>query len=157
MKLSTFLQGFAYGFISMVFFPLLLVVLNDYFELPIYQFSWFRILGVFCVFAGGITLLYCTRLFASLGKGSPWPLDPPQKLVISGIYHYTRNPQFVASGLIWFGEFLVSGSFLLFWYGLAWVVFNHLLLVLYDEKMLQKKFGNKYTEYRKKTPRYFIW
>jgi protein-S-isoprenylcysteine O-methyltransferase Ste14 len=156
MKLFTFLQGFAYGFISMVFLPLLLVVLNDYFEFPIYQFSLFRFLGFFCVLAGGLILVYCTRLFTSVGKGSPWPLDPPQKLVSTGIYKYSRNPQFVASGMIWFGEFLLSGSFLLFWYTIAWVIFNHLLLVLYDEKMLQKKFGSKYVEYCKKTPRYLI-
>jgi protein-S-isoprenylcysteine O-methyltransferase Ste14 len=61
---------------------------------------------------------------------------------------------FTASALIWFGEFLFFGSLLLLPYAIGWVLFNHIHLITQDEKWLEMRFGEKYLEYKKKTPRY---
>ena len=62
---------------------------------------------------------------------------------------------FVVSDLVWFGEFLFDGSILLFFYTLAWTTFNHIHLVIQDEKWLEKRYGDEYKRYKQKVPRYF--
>jgi protein-S-isoprenylcysteine O-methyltransferase Ste14 len=107
------------------------------------------------VISGGVLLVYSTRLFAKHGRGgSPLPFDPPKKLVTVGIYKYIRNPMFTASALIWIGEFLFFGSILLFVYALGWIVFNHIHLIIQDEKWLERRYGKEYIDYKKSTPRY---
>jgi protein-S-isoprenylcysteine O-methyltransferase Ste14 len=157
MKLNTFLQGFTYGLLSMIIVPLFLVIINNYFALASYTNFLLQLIGFISTFIGGVILIYCAKLFVSVGKGTPWPLDPPKELVTTGIYKYSRNPQFVASAMIWFGEYLFFGSFLLFWYAIAWAAFNHILLIKYDEPQLKKKFKEKYLAYSQKTPRYLLW
>ncbi len=38
---------------------------------------------------GGI---WTSRLFVTVGRGTPAPWDPPQKLVVRGPYRHVRNP-----------------------------------------------------------------
>src|SRR4051812_10918498 len=52
----------------------------------------FQFVAIF-IFAVGIAiLLYCIGLFAIKGRGTLSPADPTKKLVISGIYKFSRNP-----------------------------------------------------------------
>ncbi len=65
------------------------------------------------LFGPGLTLLFSTiRLFASRGKGTLAPWDPPEHLVVEGPYRYVRNPMhsgvfhhFVRGGIAaWFNS-----------------------------------------------------
>ncbi len=145
-----------YGFVSMILFPLLLIELNSKLTLPVYKATSTEFLGIAAILFGGFLLICSTRIFAVHGKGgSPLPFDPPKQLVTIGVYRYIRNPMFVASGLIWLGEFLFFGSILLFFYALAWILFNHVHLITQDEKWLEKRFGDGYKKYKQQVPRYF--
>ena len=50
-----------------------------------------------CLFALGVAL-YVRAVwdFAVLGKGTPAPIDAPKRLVVRGIYRYSRNPLYIA-------------------------------------------------------------
>lgn len=154
MKKSSFISGFLYGLVSMVIIPLILFYLSITLHLAAYENPITQLFGIILITIGGVILLLCVRTFKRIGKGSPWPSDPPKRLVTSGIYKYSRNPQFVASAMIWLGEFLFFGQYVLFFYSLAWIVFNHLVLIFYDERMLINKYGREYINYAKSTPRY---
>lgn len=155
MKASSVFAGFIYGLVSMVVIPLVLVWLNSYLEWQQFSNASLQSLGAFSVITGVLLGVYAVGLFARHGDGgSPLPFDPPKQLVTVGVYKYIRNPMFTASAMVWFGEYLFFGSILLLPYALAWVLFNHIHLVLQDEKWLEQRYGKKYQEYVKTTTRY---
>ena len=41
---------------------------------------------------GGAIYAWCVWDFAVFGRGTPAPIDAPKKLVVRGLYRYTRNP-----------------------------------------------------------------
>ncbi len=70
----------------------------------------FRIVGALMIAAGLPVLLDSFARFALQGFGTPAPVAPPQRLVITGLYRYVRNPMYVAVSLLIFGQALVFGS-----------------------------------------------
>jgi protein-S-isoprenylcysteine O-methyltransferase Ste14 len=155
MKISSILSMFLYGLFAMVLVPFALVFINNYLKFPKFTTNYSQFIGVIIVLSGVVLMMYSAFLFAKHGKGgSPWPWDPPKKLVTVGVYKYIRNPMFTASGLVWFGEFVLFGSLLLLPYASICVLLNHIHLVTQDEKELEKRYGKEYLEYKKNTTRY---
>ena len=89
-------------------------------------------------------------------KGTPVPFNPPPKLVTTGPYHYTRNPMLtgVFSLLFGFGVFFGSAS-LLFIFTPLFIYINYWELKSVEEPELEKRLGEDYIKYRKKTPMFF--
>lgn len=154
MKLITFLIAFLYGFFVLILFPLLFNQLNSYFSLPVYSLLFLKAIGVVTIIFGLMIWLHCISLFYFVGKGIPVPTSPPKKLVVKGVYKYSRNPMYVSVLFILLGYFFISGSFLLLLYLVLAVVFFSLFISLYEEPILKKKFGKSYSEYCKRTPRW---
>lgn len=156
MKISSKIGIFTYGVVAFVLLPLLLVSINTQLHLPVYKTQFTEIIGLILIIFGGVLGVYSARIFALNGMGgSPLPTDPPRQLITSDVFKWIRNPMFVASGLVWFGEFLLYGAILLFFYATVWVSFNHIHLVVQDEKWLEKRYGQEYIKYKQKVPRYF--
>ena len=106
-----------------------------------------RVLGGLMIAAGLPVLLDSFARFAIQGLGTPAPVAPPQRLVITGLYRYVRNPIYVAVSLLIFGQGLLLGSVSLLEYGLVvWLGF-FAFVVLYEEPMLREEFGKEYEEY----------
>lgn len=114
----------------------------------------FRFLGFPLVGAGSAGLLWCAWNFATVGRGTPAPIDPPRELVIHGLYRYVRNPMYVSGGIVLLGETLCfqsvtpSAYLLLFWLA------AHLLVVFYEEPHLKQTFGPAYEAYCRAVPRW---
>jgi protein-S-isoprenylcysteine O-methyltransferase Ste14 len=137
-----------------VIIPMLLVGrfrpfgLRLYFFAPLLQI----LMGAF-FFCGGLLLLVITiRLFATKGKGTLAPWDPPQKLITENVYRYVRNP--MISGVLWMlvGETVFSGSWLLLIWALIFGGVNTLYFRLLEEPQLARRFGEDYLEYRSNVP-----
>ena len=58
------------------------------------------------ILVGAAGLLWCFFDFVTKGRGTPNPLDAPKKLVVNGLYRYSRNPMYVAGLLVLCGEAL---------------------------------------------------
>jgi protein-S-isoprenylcysteine O-methyltransferase Ste14 len=113
-----------------------------------------RIVGVLMIVNGLPVLLDSFARFALQGFGTPAPVAPPQRLVITGLYRYVRNPMYVALSLLIFGQALVFGSASLLHYGLiVWIGFFAFVL-LYEEPTLRQKFGDEYRQYCARVPRW---
>jgi len=108
------------------------------------------------VICGGLLLLALTiRQFATRGKGTLAPWDPPRKLVVDGPYSYTRNPMISAVIIILFGEMIVFGSIpILLWF-LYFTITNIIYIKYKEEPGLEKLFGKDYLLYKKSVPRLF--
>ena len=120
-----------------------------------YSFSNVRSLVAMLLIAVGAGLCWKTvSLFIEYGEGTPAPFDPPRKLVIRGPYIYMRNPMMVAVCLVLSGEALLFASvplglWFLFFFGLC-----RILIPLWEEPDLEKRFGESYREYKQKVPRW---
>ena len=114
---------------------------------PLLGVSAFRVLGALLICAGLPLLLDFFARFALQGLGTPAPITPPKHLVVSGLYCYVRNPMYVASSSLIFGQGLLFGSVQVLKYGVAVFVGFHLFVLLYEEPVLRDKFGPEYDSY----------
>jgi protein-S-isoprenylcysteine O-methyltransferase Ste14 len=89
-------------------------------------------------------------------KGTPVPFNPPPKLVTTGPYAYTRNPMLTGVFSLLFGFGVIFGSvFLLIVFTPLFIFVNFWELKSIEEPELEKRLGEEYIEYRKRTPMFF--
>lgn len=118
-------------------------------------------IGITLILIGLFILIQTIKAFVSIGRGTLAPWDSPEKLVVSGMYCYVRNPMISGVVIIILGESLVFSSKSIFDWCAIFFVFNMLYFVFIEEPQLTKKFGNKYVQYKKNVPRwiprFFPW
>ncbi len=107
-----------------------------------------RVLGAALVAAGLPILLDSFARFALQGLGTPAPVMPPKRLVVTGLYRYVRNPMYVAVTALIAGQGFLFGSITVLEYGaILWGAF-FLFVVAYEEPTLEAQFGDEYQRYR---------
>jgi protein-S-isoprenylcysteine O-methyltransferase Ste14 len=113
-------------------------------------------LGLALLAFGIVALLWCVRDFYVSGKGTLAPWAPPEKLVVVGLYHYSRNPMYVSVALLLLGWAISFGSMSLFAYTLVVVGAFHLRVVLGEEPWLAPRtHGGEWERYVNRVPRWF--
>lgn len=106
--------------------------------------------------AFGILLLFwCVRDFYVAGRGTLAPWSPPKRLVIVGLYRFSRNPMYIAVISILLGWAIGFGSWVLTLYAVAVAILFHLRVILHEEPWLEKEFGEEWARYRDDVPRWF--
>ena len=75
------------------------------------------------------------------------------KLVTSGLYRYSRNPQYVADILMLLSWGLLSASHSV-WSVIGIGIVTLLLAPFAEEKWLQEAHGEQFTDYSRRTPRF---
>lgn len=120
--------------------------------LPIGETASIAVGAAFVVFGLGV---YAAGIieFRSLKRVSGLKSD---KLVTSGVYRFSRNPQMVGWGLVLFGIAMFGRSGVC----LVLVAFYWLTFHIYsdtEEEYLEQDFGEEWLKYRATTPRYFGW
>jgi len=103
---------------------------------------------------GVVLYARCAWDFSVVGLGTPAPIDPPKALVRRGPYRWTRNPIYVAVTSVLVGEWILTGSSALGWHALAVFVGFNAFVMLYEEPTLREKFGDEYTNYCGRVPRW---
>ena len=107
-----------------------------------------RVLGAALIVAGLPILLDSFARFALQGLGTPAPVMPPKRLVVTGFYRYVRNPIYVAVTALIAGQGLLFGSVTVLEYGaIVWAGF-FLFVVAYEEPALGEQFADEYKRYR---------
>lgn len=110
--------------------------------------------GAIVFFIGFVIMLLCIIRFAVKGRGTLSPVDPTKKLVLSGLYHFSRNPMYVGVVLILIGEAIFFQSVALWMYSLFVFITFHMFIILVEEPRLRKDFGEDYKKYCKKVRRW---
>lgn len=113
-----------------------------------------QLLGVLLVAVGAGLLLTCIWEFARRGRGTLAPVDPPQHLVVQGLYRYVRNPMYVGVTTILLGELLIARTGALALYCGGWLVAVNLFVVGYEEPTLRRLFGTEYERYTRAVNRW---
>ncbi len=91
--------------------------------------------------------------FASEGRGTLAPWDPPRALVVRGPYRYVRNPMISGVLLVLLGEGLILRSWPHGLWTLAFFALNAIYIPLVEEPQLVRRFGEPYREYCRHVPR----
>ena len=111
---------------------------------PLVGFVGFRVLGALLMAAGLPVLLDSFARFAIQGLGTPAPIVPTHRLIVSGLYRYVRNPMYVAVVSLILGQGLFFGDLRVLEYGIAvWAAF-HLFVLVYEEPTLKSTYGSEY-------------
>ena len=113
-----------------------------------------RVLGVPLIAAGLYVLLDSFVRFALQGRGTPAPVLPTERLVVTGLYRRVRNPMYVAVVALVIGQGLLLGNLRVLAYGaLLWLAF-HAFVLAYEEPTLRGSFGADYDAFCASVPRW---
>ena len=101
----------------------------------------------------GATICLSTVYSFGRARGSPVPLNPPKKLVTTGLYSQIRNPMLLGWFIMLLGlGILLNSISLIFVFTPIFIVVNILYVIIIEEKEMEKKFGEQYLEYKKSVP-----
>jgi len=116
--------------------------------------AWVNCVGMVPCVLGALTYLACAWWFATVGEGTPAPIEPTKTLVVSGLYRFVRNPMYVGVEAVLLGEALLFGSARLLVYATLVGVGFELFVRFYEEPALTRRFGASYREYCRAVPRW---
>jgi protein-S-isoprenylcysteine O-methyltransferase Ste14 len=111
-------------------------------------------IGVVPTIVGLVIYAWTAFDFAWTGRGTPAPFDPPRRFVIRGLYRYVRNPMYVGVLLVIVGEALMRRSWRTIGYAAAVATMFAGLVIFLEEPLLQSRFGDSYSEYCARVPRW---
>jgi protein-S-isoprenylcysteine O-methyltransferase Ste14 len=117
-------------------------------RLPFVIPAWAFPFGVALALVGGLLALWCIVTFVARGRGTPAPFDPPREFVAAGPYRYVRNPMYVGGFGVLFGAGLALPSPSIVGLAVLFLLLVHLLVVLYEEPSLTRRFGDPYRRYK---------
>lgn len=113
---------------------------------------WFHLLalrpaGGVLIALGAAIVIECFVRFVAVGHGTPAPVAPPQRLVVSGLYRFVRNPMYVGVVTAILGQALLFANVRLLAYALlVWLGFSGWVLA-YEEPALRRTFGPEFVRY----------
>ncbi|HTV93441.1 MAG TPA: isoprenylcysteine carboxylmethyltransferase family protein [Verrucomicrobiae bacterium] len=111
--------------------------------------SW---IGVLCCAAGVMLMGWSLASFGTSFRVGI-DADRPDKLITSGAFAITRNPIYVAFGLVLAGEFLIQPTWLMLVYLVAGVALFH-RQVLREEAFMTAHYGPEFRAYAARVRRY---
>lgn len=77
-----------------------------------------------------------------------------KRLRTTGAYALTRNPMYFGVNSAFWGVGILLGMTHVLIAALLWSATNYSMVVLWEEKQLQRKFGEEYLEYKSRVPRF---
>lgn len=117
-------------------------------------FSGHQYLGSIAFVIGLVIMLTCIISFAVKGRGTLSPADPTKKLVISGLYRFSRNPMYIGVTMVLVGEAMFFQSANLWIYSLVVFIAFNVFIWTHEEPRLRRDFGEEYEKYCRKVRRW---
>jgi protein-S-isoprenylcysteine O-methyltransferase Ste14 len=106
-----------------------------------------QVVSLVLMVVGAAILVRCIWDFAARGRGTLAPIDPPKQLVVEGLFRYCRNPMYLGVLVLLLGQTAFFQSIALLQYTGVWFAVVHLVVVLYEEPSLRRRFGAPYERY----------
>ena len=106
------------------------------------------VVGWVLLILGFSCLAWCIWAFARYGRGTPAPPLSPERLVVRGLYRYSRNPMYLGVLGMIAGWAVLFGDWRLVVYGAFVAAGFTAMIMLYEEPRLEKQFGAEYVRYK---------
>jgi len=103
----------------------------------------------------GLGLFVCGMIVSTI-TGINYVTAPKDKVIVQGIYQFSRNPIYICNYLIYLSLIFMSHSWIFVILLIITVISTH-FIVLLEEQYLEAHYGNEYIEYKQKVPRYFLF
>ena len=128
---------------------------TTYFLFPKYDVLLFpfNLVGLIFIFFG-IMLTYQTWQVFKQYQIS-YKFEEPAQLITDGPLKYSRNPMYVGKVLFLWGVAFLFGNFITLCVPFLFVIVIQTVFIPYEEKVLEKIFGEEYLKYKKKVRRWF--
>jgi protein-S-isoprenylcysteine O-methyltransferase Ste14 len=148
------------GLVFLFIFPYILVILLPRLDAALLLPSLFFgavnfIIGGLLVALGVIFGFLSIFQQITQAQGTPLPVMATQKLLVNGIFKYSRNPMIFGTFCAYLGVAVLAGSIS----AIAAVVLFTVLIITYiktlEEKELELRFGQEYLDYKHSTPFFF--
>lgn len=133
---------------------LILSFVIDYF-FPQFRFIHgpLRYAGIILVLTGLSMTFYSFYLFKK-NKTPILPGTKPTFVVMQGPYKFTRNPMYLGVTLALLGMSIYIGNLLVLLSPLIFFIAISIVYIPFEEKLMEKLFGKKYLDYKKKVRRW---
>ena len=109
------------------------------------------VLGVVLIVLGLIPPVHAFIQFTKAG-GTPMPIAPTERLVVTGFNRFVRNPMYVGLLTAILGQALLFGSIWLVVYAAIGWIATASFVRWYEEPTLIGTYGEQYEEYRRNVP-----
>ena len=113
-----------------------------------------QLAGLVALAVGLVLFVASLRRFATEGRGTLAPWDPPCALVVRGPYRFVRNPLISGVMFVLVGEALLLLSVPHAVWAAMFVGLNLIHIPLIEEPQLERRFGESYREYRRHVRRF---
>jgi protein-S-isoprenylcysteine O-methyltransferase Ste14 len=108
-------------------------------------------IGVLLIVVGLVPAVHAFIQFAKAG-GTPAPIAPTERLVVTGFNRYVRNPMYVGLLIAIVGQALLFGSLWLLLYAVVGWIATASFVHWYEEPTLARQYGDQYDEYSRNVP-----
>lgn len=109
------------------------------------------ILGVVLIVLGLVPPVHAFTQFVAAG-GTPMPVAPTERLVVTGFNRFLRNPMYAGLLTVILGQALLFDSpWLVLYAAIGWIV-TASFVRWYEEPTLAREYGEQYEQYRRNVP-----
>ena len=127
-----------------------LIVRRGISDVALWEFGARHYAGFTVFVLGFVIMVACIVSFAIFGRGTLSPADPTKKLVVQGLYRYSRNPMYVGVMLMLIGECIFFQLTVLWFYMAGVFVLFNLFILYVEQPRLKRDFGDEYANYRRR-------
>jgi protein-S-isoprenylcysteine O-methyltransferase Ste14 len=123
--------------------------------LPVMQIIPFpyRYLGIALFFIGWIPSVWIWAVYRKAGNPVP-ARKMPNKLIISGLFRITRNPNYLGMLISLIGEAIFLGSLTTFIVPVLFIILINRFNIAFEEENLERIFGKTYLDYKRRVRRW---
>jgi protein-S-isoprenylcysteine O-methyltransferase Ste14 len=114
------------------------------------------VIALIFLFCGTAVLLWCVREFYVAGRGTLAPWSPPQRLVTTGPYRFSRNPMYISVCTILVGWSALWGSRALIVYTAIVACAIYVRVLLVEERSAARQYTAEWAAYRSRVPRWLF-
>ena len=137
-------------------FFLILMYFENLFLNPLYLSFWSNdlvMISGLIIYVGGMCIALGSRVQLGRQGSGRLKIQEEHELITRGIYKYLRHPMYLGGIVGVIGFCLVFHGFIMMFITITLYFLTFRSRMLYEEKILQEQFGEKYTEYMKQTKR----
>ena len=123
--------------------------------IPSFEFTGQLILGILIGLEGIVIIFLSIRLFRKHQTTiNPFKAHETSRLITSGIYSFTRNPMYLGLSSIQVAFGIYLGAYVSIFLIPSFIIYITHKQIIYEEQILEKKFGDEYINYLKSVRRW---